>query len=474
MTKKIYKSRFIEDKSKEMGELDGLSAQYGRLKYMRKKPKSGEEPKRSKYQAGHFLKEIESTKIESAEIKATREVAAQEFLRLMIPAQPKARLVQGPREEIYVQSKEIPDPIKLTEHAAAIACGESYQGLGELDFFLNCVLTDYDQLTHNYLLGQDKRLYRIDFGMTLFINISSESLSHVSQLTDEYVTSNSTYREERNQALLKFLLLPPELIDTFSDVYFGTSEEKRNVNNSLKETQKYLREILQTKQSHNFFPDFDKYLTSKQGMAQHEAFKQQVLEFKTKGKKTLVSFCSSFSVDSIDKRYRDLLSDRDLTLDLAFVNEKHVLQLQINQIKTDTPLKLKLIDFLKTVETLRTQEGVKDEDLAKELDWTYKVLKQEKTPVQYLNHAKTLEKKQSRLYQRLGGIMIAIGLIMLAAGIALTATQVAIPLGIALAAAGTATAAVGLGAFFHKKKTQLETDMIEIATMLPKMPSKNK
>lgn len=86
------------------------------LLYLHKKVPEGEDPNRDKYTAGHYLKNFSEYRVLSngntiicpkAEEQGRHEVAVLEFLRLMIPGQPKARFVQDKNSNYYLDSKEV-------------------------------------------------------------------------------------------------------------------------------------------------------------------------------------------------------------------------------------------------------------------------------------------------------------------------------------------------------------------------------
>lgn len=231
--------------------------------------------------------------------QGSKEVCFQEFLRLLIPSQPKARLVSHGRRGLYVQSKAVPNsqPFIFNPNVSPIAYGpgSAHQGLGELNFYLNNVFFDNDQELRNYLVDTQLRIYRIDFGLTDVLDyhlmLIFDMESRIPQgLFHSQLKYNLHYQLERNRALLKFLLLPAKIIEGFFNYHLEESggllaEKIIGIQSTLTDFIRGDEAVL-----NNVFPRFKDYIKSQKARADAYMFENYLMTFKLKGKLTLEGF----------------------------------------------------------------------------------------------------------------------------------------------------------------------------------------
>jgi hypothetical protein len=308
-------SRFFINLAEDLSYLPGRSARTGLLFFAHKVMNSDYDPDHSKYRSGHFLKKIITDDPAYSREIASTEVAFQEFLRLMISHQPKARLVTSDSDSIFIQSKEVPNTRSLL-HVPQVCAGtygtrESLRGLGELNFYLNSVLIDSDQAERNYLVDDTNMIYRIDFGLTRCPEMDSHQLRNSGMFVTKELQENKLYQIERNRALLKFLLLPGALIKSFF-TYHRSLELQHAATNLLK-TQTFLRLVIRTEDEfvQLLFPGIRDYLSSSAAFFDAINFQKHVLDFKLKGKLTLKSLCPELNSACIMQRYELITKEQN-------------------------------------------------------------------------------------------------------------------------------------------------------------------
>ncbi|MDF1758348.1 MAG: hypothetical protein P1U74_08640 [Legionellaceae bacterium] len=307
-------NRFIFNPDEDLSRLPGRSAQNGLLFFAHKVMREEFNPDHPKYQSGHFLKKITCGNYDSRRQIASSEVAFQEFLRLMIPHQPKARLVTDDDDLVFIQSKEVPNsrPLITLPAISARYYGTKYglKGLGELDFYLNSVLLDIDQSERNYVVDDNNMIHRIDFGLTSCVYMRSFQYTNRSLFTTEEILANPSYQLERNRALLKFLILPTSLLKAFFS--YHTSRNLENTVSCLLKTQTFMRLALRTEDEFVdlLFPGFKSYLKSDQAIVDGFNFQDHLLNFKLKGKLSLRSLCPEINPSLVMQRYAFIIRDQ--------------------------------------------------------------------------------------------------------------------------------------------------------------------
>ena len=279
--------------------LGSASRQEEILSYQSKVVREGDNEHKDKYKAGHYIKEFFTsnslpggvhTSFHEAKKYAEHEVAAMEFMRLMIEWQPKVRLMAD-QDKYWVRCKEIDNAqslsaldndrefslvLEIQKKASVEQYGSStgYKGLGELNFVMFGLLQDDHHVGRNYLCDSNNRLHRIHCKETKF---KSSNFGKTYKAFEEFLYSeelskqNPVYIRERNQALLKFLTLPAEILLAFCNRYFSDEAERAKNSNYLLQAQDNIkRNLIEDCQTHlqqsrlfvNLFPEFTTYVTS--------------------------------------------------------------------------------------------------------------------------------------------------------------------------------------------------------------------
>lgn len=284
------KKRTIEWFVKTDNSMEGLrgrSIDFGVMEQMKKKLTPGDNPEKSKYQSIHFLKNITMGYPQNP---ALREAAAMEFMRLMIPRQPKTRAIYNESQTIeYVQSKGIPQASSLSHiegkdepklSLSNYGTENGYKGAGELWFFTMWVLKDKDHFGYNVMVDNDGWLYRIDGGQMLWFASGGK-------LVDVYhqaLLKNSVYVHELQKSALKTLALSDELIEIFMANF---KEENIFTSDYLKEKREQLREVIDSgrisnEQLDKFIPGLRYYLSTEQAKLDLAEHRQHVESFLAK------------------------------------------------------------------------------------------------------------------------------------------------------------------------------------------------
>lgn len=185
-------------------------------------------------------------------LEAQREVIAQEFLRLLFSYYPKTRLLKK-KERYYVLSKGVPGfkPV-LTDEFKTYVQIEKITGLGYV-LFGGCVVQEIDLKFENMCLDSQNRLIKYDGGWCFaslvpkfssanyeitekeidalpyldkrysfnWLGLVVESICYedTSTITARMALDGHKVREEVNQAILFFLMLPIKILEIFLKQY---------------------------------------------------------------------------------------------------------------------------------------------------------------------------------------------------------------------------------------------------------------
>lgn len=250
---------------------------------------------------------------------AQREVVAQELFRLLIPGQPKTRLVLDTKNKYWVASKEIENSASLpndlffsaaekTSFNNGIKNGE-LTGLGEV-IIVSLLLQEVDLKMSNLRINPQHRFIKFD-GDWCFASLRDkwqpceidaatlDKLPHPgkynpwnwlgivnggsksdSPFIGEDVSTNSNFRAEIHFALLKILTLPNDLIYKFISFYIQDIYAEEIYNEFKNRRDDLRRAALQNE-------NFVTYITSNEAHVQLLAYMDYLFTFKTTHKNNL-------------------------------------------------------------------------------------------------------------------------------------------------------------------------------------------
>lgn len=249
------------------------------------------------------------------------EVIGQELFRLLLPHQPKTRLmlrrdIYGQRDQIYILSKEIPaykpfSDIDSAELLTNILNGQ-YIGFGEV---LVAALFVQENDLHSGNIGVDEngRVVKIDGGHIFCSSkqITAEDIAALPMLSGTYpvnwigisswkrrlkrsdidlqavlaskaINELPAFRREVNQMLLKICLLPDELIKRMVFSYGAEEAEVKNITNLLLAN----KQVMLIAALAN--PDFIRYVVSAEAQEDLKNYFSYLEQFKTTGKHYLL------------------------------------------------------------------------------------------------------------------------------------------------------------------------------------------
>ena len=273
-------------------------------------PHSKQDPSLAKFGFFHYLK---------FEDDAALEVRAQEFFRLMYPAQPKTRLILRGKNKV-VASKEVPILSSLPEWGwaklhADIKSG-AVTGFGKI-LLLSLLTQEVDFKESNIVINNKKQMIKLDGGCC-FWNLqrtrsrmlryfTSKDYAALPFIEDfevcnwlglyEYDTEQKkvykskrewltpemkqwqTIRDEIHEMTLAFLMMPDEFIKAFDKAY--PNRKNYLVANRLIDARKTLKGAAMDD------PRFLKYLLSPKADQDVEKYIAQFAAFHPKGKRTL-------------------------------------------------------------------------------------------------------------------------------------------------------------------------------------------
>lgn len=266
----------------------------------------------------------------------TKEVIGQEFFRLLIPYQPKTRLLvdndmYGSRHKYYVISKEIPKFKKFHELNHAVLkkklLNGTYKGLGDI-LVASLFLREDDLHSGNIGVDEQGRVVKIDGGFTLESKktVTEKDIAALPKLNKTYpknwigmsvwsreleksiintdnefanaMREESDFRREINRMLLRISVLPEELIQKFIQSYEPTSAEEAVIANIIKQSQ------LEIRSAANNNPDFLSYLYSADAKEDLNEYLDYLDTFKTTGKHFLMRD------DKSDVDFREMIENQ--------------------------------------------------------------------------------------------------------------------------------------------------------------------
>jgi len=257
---------------------------------------------------------------------AAREVVAQEFFRLLIPGHPKTRLVVDDDGVAFVASKQIEGfralPVEVywgddpeeekkfdreKDHFNECLAYGLYIGLGEV-MTVSLLMNEIDLKNGNMALDKNNRIIKFDgdwcfaglLGRIAPRDISARDLEMLPFLSgysphnwmgaviqgerfpfpflEHDLTFNPRFRAEVNDALLRMLLLPDELIHHFVENYVADAGQQNIIINELMERKNQMYEA--ALQNH----DFVAYMKSDAASGQCDEYIDYLDTFKTTGK----------------------------------------------------------------------------------------------------------------------------------------------------------------------------------------------
>lgn len=306
---RYYDGGFLSVKA-NLSNLSGNSVRKGNMTIAKKKAGLEDDTAKRKYQTIHFIKKV----IGELENPAVVEVATMEFLRLMIPRQPKTRIVYNneSKESQYVRSKGILNSSHLPRwlNAAKYGTAKGYKGAGELFIFSLQVLNDADHRGHNLLVDKDGWLFRIDGGRTVWKNKYAYPSALVT-VCHKALLNNSVYLHEMQKSVLKVLVMSDALINTFMSNF----EENKNIPSydGIKFDDDYLigvREKFHKKFTEenidDWVPGFKKYYSSEQAKTDLEEHQQHVKKFLSKQNREISPDTIEGIAEEIDTLYKGL------------------------------------------------------------------------------------------------------------------------------------------------------------------------
>jgi hypothetical protein len=256
----------------------------------------------AKYQNLWFLKIGDDNNI------VLTEVLAGEYFRYIIPSHPKTRLVMDATDQAYVLSKEVQgyrslETIDQNELKTKIASGE-YYGLGEI-LVTSLVMNEIDLKPSNIGIDKTGRIIKIDgdwcfarlresfydknfsitesdlnqlpfvtdyYAYNLLDLISEGVRNPTSVMVDHDLSNNKLFRKEINEAILKNIIQPYEMVEIFvknyiepeeSALYLATEIFSRleNLTSAALQNESF-KEYLQSTAAKKYLNDHIKYLNN--------------------------------------------------------------------------------------------------------------------------------------------------------------------------------------------------------------------
>lgn len=273
---------------KNEDSLPGRSSAQLRLWSATKKVKFGDHPNKNKYKSQYFLKKVENGR---------HEVAIMEFYRLLIPSQPKFRLIQDTWHlSNYVQSTAIPgQPALYMEENDFLnkrsitnyGTSTGFKGLGAIECISLLILYTEDTYLGNLIVNDENQLFKIDGKYVYWQPLNLTQLEMLNNDVKKFNNINEIYSQEFNQVLLRYLVLPEAIMEAFSQKYQLTNENKQ----TLFSNQIYLRHLSRTlnHQGQSFFHQFINYGLSEQAFEDLKRYIPHLNHFITSGKNRLLS-----------------------------------------------------------------------------------------------------------------------------------------------------------------------------------------
>jgi hypothetical protein len=262
-----------------------------------------------------YLKKLDN----QDEINSLLEVVAQEFFRLILPRQPKTRIViNADKNEYFVTSREVTDfrafeNFDPKELNSKILSREFY-GLGEI-VILSLLLNENDLNGSNIGVDNSGGIIKIDGGWCFtrlsedpnfenknyvitekdlellpfvldyepynWLDIVKGEVRYASLIISKELSSNVEFRREINDTILKIILLPNTMIETFVLAYYDDVDVAFMLSLELCWRRDQLLNAALENES------FKNYLNSSVTKETLETFCQQLSEFKPARKKLL-------------------------------------------------------------------------------------------------------------------------------------------------------------------------------------------
>jgi hypothetical protein len=323
----------------------------------------------------------------ASKVIALREVIAQEFFRLIMPYQPKTRIAKANTGKTFVVSKgrkgttslgKIPFEENIKAFGENYGQTNGYKGLGGV-LVIMLLLNETDAKLGNLLVDTQGRIIKID-GDYCFSKLNdsrhSQSNSDISSndfsslpfvsdyasfnwldlirggelnsrymaeksndlLFDQSLINNPIFRQEVNEATLKVLALPSELLKQFVSSYTHSHSETDLLTNELLQRTTQLRQA--ALENPNFL-DYVKSNTSKENLNQ---FVDELKEFKTMKKHHLLNETNQSLISKIKNKFthistsiKNVYSTTDSKIK-EFLTQKSTYAASLPRIKPAPPL----------------------------------------------------------------------------------------------------------------------------------------